>query len=185
MYISYDNSRRNETIIKSSYTSSVSYVTLRNFCQSLSITWDQIKKLTSFPEVVRRSVGRNAPFLISGEIRGSSRWGERRNVRVNASRVGTRRGWVVNFLSATPVTSAKVTGPFITGANRSPVSRREAVLQVFRQHRNTSDRYSRPHRPATNGRRRLPRRPCRWDARATTSDGGTDDTPIQESFPTW
>ncbi|CAK9821422.1 hypothetical protein ANTRET_LOCUS153 [Anthophora retusa] len=43
-------------------------------------------------------------------------------------------------------------GPFITVANRSPVSRREAVLQVFRQHRNTSEVY----RPATNGRRRLP-----------------------------
>lgn len=48
-------------------------------------------------------------------------------------------------------------GPFITVANRSPVSRREAVLQVFRQHRNTSEVY----RPATNGRRRLPRRRCR------------------------
>ncbi|KAK1120535.1 hypothetical protein K0M31_012514 [Melipona bicolor] len=31
-------------------------------------------------------------------------------------------------------------GPFITVANRSPVSRREAVLQVFRQHRNTSEK---------------------------------------------
>ena len=48
-------------------------------------------------------------------------------------------------------------GPFITVANRSPVSRREAVLQVFRQHRNTSEVY----RPATNGRRRLPRRRSR------------------------
>jgi len=103
----------------------------------------------------------------------------------------TGGGWVVNFLSATPVTSAKVTGPFITGANRSPVSRREAVLQVFRQHRNTSDRYSRPHRPATNGRRRLPRRPCRWNARVTTAASTTprfknrfrlDKSTISEKF---
>lgn len=45
-------------------------------------------------------------------------------------------GWVVNFLSATPVTWTK---PFITGANRSPVSWRGSVLQVFHQHSNTSE----------------------------------------------
>lgn len=54
----------------------------RNFCPSSSITRNQIKKLTSFPEVVRRSTGRSAPFLISGEIRGSSM--RREGVRVNA-----------------------------------------------------------------------------------------------------
>lgn len=138
-------------------------------------------------------------FLKScGEVSDAARrfWFPAKSVaRVDEARGGTWEwtrlgsapggGWVVNFLSATPVTSAKVTGPFITGANRSPVSRREAVLQVFRQHRNTSDRYSRPHRLATNGRRRLPRRSCRRDARVTKSDGGTNDTPIQESFPTW
>lgn len=145
-----------------------------NFCINSSIIQNQIKKLTSFPEVVRRSTGRSAPFLISGEIRGSSMRCEGRE-RESKRASGTRGGWVVNFLSATPVTSAKVTGPFITCANRSPVSRREAVLQVFRQHRNTSESIAGRIAPATNGRRRLPRRPFRRDARVTTSGGGNDD----------
>lgn len=116
----------------------------------------------------------NVPFLISGEIRGPSMRCEGRE-RESKRASGTRGGWVVNFLSATPVTSAKVTGPFITCANRSPVSRREAVLQVFRQHRNTSESIAGRIAPATNGRRRLPRRPFRRDARVTTSGGGNDD----------
>lgn len=112
-----------------------------------------------------------------------------RGERASGSRGGWGGGWVVNFLSATPVTSAKVTGPFITCANRSPVSRREAVLQVFRQHRNTSEGIVGRIVPATNGRRRLPRRPFRRER--ASDDGNTpwsnnrfrlDKSTISEKF---